>query len=92
MLAFALVKNTSADWAEFGVCLHPGNTEVRQLSRQFSDDVFGHTDALEAFNAILPNKTRIIEIHPMDLIERIRGKDSSLSKWAGWMLSRYDLH
>ena len=88
VLAFALVQNTSADWAEFGVCLHPGNTEVRQLS----DAVSGHTDALEAFNAILPNKTKIIEIHPLDLIERVRANDPSLSKWADWMLSRYDLH
>lgn len=88
VLAIALAQNTSADWAEFGVCLHPGNTEVRQLS----DDVLGHTDALEAFNAILPNKTKIIEILPSIIIELASGNDPALSEWADWMRSRYDLH
>jgi len=88
VLALALVQNTSADWAEFGVCLHPGNREVRQLS----DAVLGHTDALEAFNAILPNKTKIIEILPSTIIELARENDPALSEWADWMRSRYDLH
>jgi len=88
VLAFALVQNISADWAEFGVCLHPGNTRVRQLS----DAVLGHTDALEAFNAILPNKTKIIEILPSTIIELARENDPALSEWADWMRSRYDLH
>jgi hypothetical protein len=88
VLAFALVQNTSADWAEFGVCLHPGNKEVRKLFY----DVSGHTDALEAFNAILPDKKKIIEIHPSNIIELARGNDPALSEWADWMRSRYDLH
>src|SRR5437868_11569927 len=54
VLALGLVQNTCAEWAEFGVCLHPGNTAVRQLS----DDVCGHADALEAFNSILPDKKK----------------------------------
>jgi hypothetical protein len=88
VLAFALVQNTSADWAEFGVCLHPGNTEVRQLA----DDVSGHTDALEAFNSILPDKKKIIEILPSSIIELARDNDPALSRWADWIISRYDLH
>ena len=88
VLAFALVQNTPADWAEFGVCLHPGNTEVRQ----FADDVSGHTDALEAFNSILPDKKKIIEILPSSIIELARDNDPALSQWADWMISRYDLH
>jgi len=88
VLALALVQNTSAEWAEFGACLHPGNTEVRQLS----DAVSGHTDALEAFNAILPDKKKIIEIHPSNIIELARRSDTTLSAWADWMRSRYDLH
>jgi hypothetical protein len=88
VLAIALVQNTSADWAEFGVCLHPGNTAVRQLS----DAVSGHKDALEAFNSILSDKKKIIEILPSNIIELARGIDPSLSEWADWMRSRYDLH
>ncbi len=88
VLALALVQNTSADWAEFGVCLHPGNTKVRQLS----DAVLGHSDALDAFNAILPNNTKIIEILPYTIMELARGNDPALSEWADWMRSRYDLH
>lgn len=87
VLAFALVQNTSADWAEFGVCLHHGNTEVRQLS----DDVSGHTDALKAFNAILPDKKKIIEILPADIIKLARENDPALSEWGDWMIARYDL-
>ena len=88
VLALALVQYTSAEWAEFGVCIHPGNTEVRQLS----EEVSGYKDALEAFNSILPDKTKIIEILPSNIIERARGIDPSLSVWADWMRSRYDLH
>lgn len=88
VLAIALVQNTSADWAEFGVCLHPGNTEVRQLT----DAVSGHTDALEAFNSILPDKKKIIEIFPSSIIELARDNDPALSQWADWIISRYDLH
>ena len=88
VLALALVQETSAEWAEFGVCIHPGNTKVRQLS----DPVLGRTDALEAFNAILPNHMTITEILPSTIIELARGDDSALSDWAGWMHSRYDLH
>jgi hypothetical protein len=88
VLALALVQNTSAEWAEFGVCLHPGNEEVRQLS----DAVLGHTDALDAFSAILPDKAKTIEISPSKIIELGRRNDPSLSQWADWMVSRYDLH
>jgi len=88
VLAVALVQKTSAEWAEFGVCLHPGNTEVRQLS----DAVSGHKDALEAFNSILPDKKKVIEILASNIIELARGNDPALSEWADWMRSRYDLH
>ena len=88
VLAIALVQNTSADWADFGVCLHSGNTVVRELS----DAVSGHTDALEAFNSMFPDKKKIIEIHPSNIIELTRAMDPSLSDWADWMRSRYDLH
>lgn len=87
VMALALVLNTSAEWGEFGVCLHPGNTAVRQLS----EEVAGHQDALEAFNSILPDQTRIIEIPPSNIIERARGIDSSLSEWADWVRARYEL-
>ena len=70
VLAFALAEKTSADWAEFGVCIHPGNTEVRQLS----EDVLGHKDALQAFNELLPNKKKLIEINPLDIIKNLSGK------------------
>ena len=88
VLAISLVQNTSADWAEFGVCLHPGNREVRQLT----DAVSGHTDVLEAFNSILPEKKKIIEIFPSSIIELARDNDPALSQWAELMISRYDLH
>ncbi len=87
VLAIALVQNTSADWAEFGACLHSGNKEVRQLT----DAVAGHTDALKAFNAILPDGTKIVEIFPAKIIELARGNDPALSEWSDWMRSRYDL-
>ncbi|MBI5315571.1 MAG: hypothetical protein HZB34_06335 [Nitrospirae bacterium] len=88
VLAIALVQHTSADWAEFGVCLHPGNTEVRQLS----DAVSGHTDAVKAFNAILPHNMKVINVLPDDIVKLARESDPALSEWADWMRSRYDLH
>lgn len=87
VLAFALVQNTSADWAEFGVCLHPGNKEVLKLT----DAVDGHTDAVKAFNAILPHNMKIINILPADIIKLARENDPALSEWGDWMIARYDL-
>ena len=87
VLALALVQNTSAEWAEFGVCLHPGNEEVLQLT----DAVAGHTDAVKAFNAILPQNMKIINILPADIIKLARGNDPVLSEWGDWMIARYDL-
>ena len=86
-LAFALVQNTSADWAEFGVCLHPGNKEVLKLT----DAVDGHTDAVKAFNAILPHNMEIINILPADIIKLARENDPASSEWGDWMIARYDL-
>lgn len=87
VLAFALVQNTSADWAEFGVCLHPGNKEVLKLT----DAVAGHTDAVKVFNAILPHNMKIINILPADIIKLARENDPDLSEWGDWMIARYDL-
>ena len=88
VLAIALVQHTSADWAEFGVCLHPGNEEVLELT----DAVSGQKDALKAFNAILPGNTKLLEVLPSKIIELATGNDPALSEWADWMRSRYELH
>jgi hypothetical protein len=88
VLAVALVQKTSAEWAEFGVCLHPGNEKVLELT----DAVSGQKDALKAFNTILPDKTKLIEILPSKIIELATGNDPALSEWADWMRSRYELH
>ncbi|MEK7760148.1 MAG: hypothetical protein AAB433_01075 [Nitrospirota bacterium] len=88
VLALALVQHTSAEWAEFGVCLHPDNNEVRQLT----DAVSGHTDVLEAFNAILPEKKKIFEIFPSTIINLATENEPALSQWADWTRARYDLH
>jgi hypothetical protein len=88
VLALALVQHTSAEWAEFGVCIHPENKKVRELT----DAVSGQKDALKAFNAILPNKTKLIEIPPSQIIELATENDLALSEWADWMRSRYELH
>ena len=87
VLAIALVEKAAAEWAEFGVCIHPGNKKVLQLT----NTVAGHTDSLKAFNAILPDKTKLIEIPPSTIIEFAKGNDPVLSEWADWMISRYDL-
>jgi hypothetical protein len=73
VLAIALVQNASVDWAEFGGCFHSGNTVVRELS----DAVSGHTNALEAFNSMFPDKKKIIEILPSNIIELARAIDPS---------------
>lgn len=88
VLAIALVQHTSADWAEFGVCLHPDNKDVRQLS----DAVAGRTDAVDAFKAILPEKTNLIEVHPSVIIGLASEYNPALSEWADWMRARYELH
>ena len=87
VLAFAVVQNTYADWAEFVVCLHPGNKEVLKLT----DAVDGHTDAVKAFNAILPHNMKIINILPADILKLARENDPALSEWGDWMIARYDL-
>jgi hypothetical protein len=87
VLALALVQNTSAEWAEFGVCLHPSNKEVLKLTGA----VAGHTDAVEAFNAILPQNMKIINILPADILKLARENDPALSGWGDWMIARYDL-
>jgi len=88
VLAIALVQKTKADWAEFGVCIHPRNEEVRQLK----ESVAGHNNPLQSFNELLPNQKKLIEINPLDIIELVRSNDPSFSEWADWMISRYDLH
>lgn len=86
VLALALVKNASAEWAEFGVCIHHGNAQVRQLS----EPIAGHTDALRAFGQLLPRQ-KILEIDPLNVLRTAREHDASLSEWADWMISRYEL-
>jgi hypothetical protein len=88
VLALALAQHTSAEWAEFGVCLHPKNEKVRELT----DAVAGHTDALEAFNAILTDKKKVIEILPSAIINLATEHQPALSQWADWMRTRYDLY
>jgi hypothetical protein len=45
--------------------------------RELSDAVSGHTDALEAFNSMFPDKKKIIEILPSNIIELARAIDPS---------------
>lgn len=87
VLAIALVQKTSADWAEFGVCIHPGNTRVRQLPQP----VAGHTDALKAFNQLLPTQ-HVLEIDPLRVMQIAKKNDPVCSEWTDWMISRYELH
>lgn len=82
LLSCALVQNTTAEWAETGVCLHPDNKAVR---------VIAEGDAIQVFNELLPKGNRLVEINPSKLIATVRKKDQSYEDWAEWMLSRYDL-
>jgi hypothetical protein len=87
VLAIALVQKTSVGWAEFGVCIHSGNTRVRQLS----EAVWGQTDALQAFTQLLPTQ-QVLEIDPLRVMQIARKNDPACSEWADWMITRYELH
>lgn len=87
VLAVALVQKTTADWADFGVCLHPSNNAVRQLLEPLA----GQNDAVRAFNLLLPDQKRVIEIEPLRVVQSVRDADSAYAEWGDWIVTRYDL-
>ena len=84
VLAQALVTETSAKWAELGVCIHPGNDRVRRLRHPVAQK----EDALEAYRALLPNDP-LREVAPRGVVEAAERSDPSLETWASWVRTRY---
>ena len=67
VLADALIEETDAGWADFAVCIHPGNHQARRLA----EAIGGKTDAVEAFRAIA-GADAVVELDPMAVVEAVR--------------------
>ena len=85
-LADAIVANTEADWADVAVCLHPQNAACRVLS----EPVGGDEDVIRAFNSIVPNDP-VPAIDPGAVLQAIADENTTWTKWAATMQSRYEL-
>ncbi len=70
--------------AQFIICLHPENSELRILHLP----VCGHHDAVSAFRAIL-GKDSVIVWNARDVIEHIVTLEPALHPWRNWMLGQY---
>lgn len=85
VLAQALVADGAA-FAQFAVCIHPRNRQVRYLR----EDVDGESDAINAFNSLLVG-IKVTDIDPLNVVNAVIAKDPSLSNWGGYIKDRYHL-
>ena len=86
VLADAIVQETEADWADFAVCVHPGNNAAHILPTA----VAGKEDVLDAFREIA-GKRSVLVIEPAAVIDAVSTHAYEWRKWANWMRRRYVL-
>src|SRR5262249_44477022 len=86
VLGDALVQRGQARCADVAVCIHRGNTALRQLPKKIG----GSKDVVEAFNALVPSAPVQI-IDPADILAAVRAEDSGWRSWGAYMVERYGL-
>jgi hypothetical protein len=87
VLAQALVRDGGAEWADFALCIHPGNVSVGALE----EPVAGTSNAHAAFRSLLRQPEELIELAPTAIIEATVAAFPALVAWGNWMRERYQL-
>jgi hypothetical protein len=85
VLAQALVRAGGAEWADFALCIHPGNGTVGVLK----EPVAGSSSAHAAFRSLLRQDEELIQLEPKAIIEATVDAFSALVTWGDWMRDRY---
>ena len=85
VLAHALVRDGSAEWAEFALCTHPGNDAVDALD----ESVAGTSSAHVAFRSLLRSAEELIELRPAAIIGATLAAAPDLASWGEWVRHRY---
>lgn len=86
VLARALTRRGSAEWADVAVCVHPDNRAAHLLKRRVLDE----DKAVPAMRRIAPS-ANLRELDPREVIGVIEVLDSRQTDWARWMRDRYEL-
>lgn len=84
VLADALTKETSAEWADFAICVHPDNDAAQWLK----EPVCGERDVGRAFRQIVEERS-LLDLNPAHVVATVEKQDSKWKAWANWMRNRY---
>jgi NAD-dependent deacetylase len=84
VLADELVRRSGAEWADFAVCLHPGNQAVVTLDEPVSST----RNVIDAFRSLSSDQA-VLKWNAKELLATIRSTDKGLEDWESWMCARY---
>jgi hypothetical protein len=84
LLADELRERTNARWADFAVCIHPENVEVRSLK----GPVPRPSAAIEAFRG-LSSADAVLDWDAKWILDAVLSTGPGLEGWGDWMRSRY---
>ena len=85
VLAYALVREGGAEWADVALCIHPANHAVDVLD----ETIGGTSSAQAAFRSLLRSTDGLLDLPPRALIDAVLAASPHLGAWATWVCDRY---